>query len=273
MTTFCITDDLSWSVSQRPLFFEGNDGKPVRWTERNAVVRDDDGKCLGAVSPLYETVQNTELLNLVMPMVEEGMLKIENMGYLNHGARVFVQAKISQDFQVKGEDYSSYITLLNGHTGNASVSIGVSAYRVICGNTFAMAYKEIGEKFRHKPGVNQKILETSAVVDYVNNAMETYSRQAEKLMATSCNLDTFKQVVSKVFRKPADQVQQLPVLTNLYYKGAGNIGETLYDAFNAITDYSSNRSRKSVEGRMNYTHFGTGRRLGEDAMKTLLTYV
>lgn len=272
MTTLSITNDLNWTVSQRPLFFEGNEGQAVQWTERNAVVRDDNGVCLGAVSPLYETVQNTELLGMINPMVEEGMLTIENMGYLNHGARVFVQAKIAKEFQVAGEDYSSYITLLNGHTGNASVAIGVAAFRVICGNTFAMAYKDIGEKFQHKPGVNQKILESTTVTDYVNNAMGVYSKNVEKLMAKECNLDTFKTVVSKVFRKPADKVQQMPILTELYYRGAGNVGETLYDAFNAITDFSTNRSRKTQVGRVNYSYFGNGRRLGEEAMKTLLTY-
>lgn len=272
MTTFTISDNLDWTVSQRPLFFEGNDGNAVHWAERNAVVRDDTGYCLGAVSPLYETVQNSELLGLVNPMVEEGLLTIENMGYLNNGSRVFVQAKISQDFQVKGEDYSSYITLLNGHVGNASVTIGTTAFRVICGNTFTMAYKDIGSKFRHQPGVNQRILESSLVMDYVNSSMETYSKNAELLMSKECDLDTFKLVATEAFgKKKPEEVRQMPTLVDLYYKGAGNIGETLYDAFNAITDFSTNRSRRSKEGRMYYSQFGTGRGASEKAMNRLLS--
>ena len=51
MPAFAIANDLNWSVSKRPLFFAGNDGKPVQWDEKVAVVRDDTGRGLGTVSP------------------------------------------------------------------------------------------------------------------------------------------------------------------------------------------------------------------------------
>jgi len=271
MPAFAVTNDLNWSVSHRPLFFTGNDGQPQKWDEKVAVVRDDNGKCLGSVSPTYETVQNSDLLKLINPMVEEGLLTVENMGYLQHGAKVFAQARVNQEFQVLGEDYRSYITLLNGHVGNASVAIGPSATRVICGNTFAMAYSDLSEKYRHQAGVNERVLESTAVLDYVNGAMSKYAEYVDKLATTRCTSAQFREAVGKIYQKDVNKMRDSFVaqLNTLFYNGQGNEGKTFYDAFNAVTEYGSNYSRRSATGRFNYSNFGQGSRINQRAMRVL----
>jgi phage/plasmid-like protein (TIGR03299 family) len=271
MPTFAVTDNLNWTVSHRPLFFTGNDGQPTKWEEKVAVVRDDNGKCLGSVSPQYETVQNTDLLKLIDPMVQEGLLTIENMGYLSHGAKVFAQAKINEEFRVIGEDYKAYITVLNGHTGNASVAIGPSATRVICGNTFAMAYSDLSEKYRHQVGVNERVLETTAITNYVNGAMRKYSEHVENLATTPCSASQFKDAIEAIYRKDVKNLRDSFVdqLNTLFYSGRGNEGKTFYDAFNSVTEYASNYSRRTETGRFQYANFGTGATVNQRAMAVL----
>ena len=65
--TFAITNDLNWSVSHRPLFYQRANGSTAEWPDRVAVVRDDTERCLGSVSSDYETLQNADLLKLVNP--------------------------------------------------------------------------------------------------------------------------------------------------------------------------------------------------------------
>ena len=271
MPAFSITDDLNWTVEKRPLSFPGNDGSPVVWEDKVVVVRSDNGRPLGSVSPGYEAVQNADLKKQVQPLVEEGLLTVSNMGYLSHGAKVFIQARISQEFQVLGEDYQAYITLLNGHTANASVAIGTSAVRVICGNTFAMAYSDIGERYRHTEGVNDRILESTAVVDYVNTCMRTYSEKVEPLATARCTVDQFQDVLEKVYNKEISKMRNVEVMVGLFKEGTGhgNSGKTMYDALNAITDFSSNYSRKASAGRFNYSNFGTGVSINARAMEVL----
>ena len=266
---FAVSNDLNWTVSHRPLFFTGNDGQPAKWDEKVAVVRDDNGKCLGSVSPTYETVQNKDLLSLIQPMVDEEVLKIENVGYLSYGAKVFAQAKVNQEFQVIGESYKAYITLLNGHVGNASVAIGPSATRVICGNTFAMAYSELGEKYRHHVGVNEKVLSSQAVLNYVNSAMEKYSQSVDKLATATCSHSQFRNAVAEIYGKEESRLRHAEKLENLFRYGAGNEGKTFYDVFNAVTDYASNFSRKTDSGRFGYANFGKGARINQRAMAVL----
>lgn len=272
MPAFAVANNLDWTVSQRPLYFTGNDGQPVKWEDKVAVVRDDNGRCLGSVSPNYETMQNSDLLKLVNPMVEEGLLTIENMGYLNHGARVFAQAKLNQEYKVIGEEYKGYVTLLNGHVGNCSVAIGSTMTRVICGNTFASAYSDISERYRHTEGVTGRVLESTFVLDYVNNAMGQYAEYMEKLAGAKCNGTQFKDYLETVYNKPVDKMRDSFVaqLNSLFYNGKGNEGKTYHDAFAAVTEYASNYSRKSASGRFLYSQFGQGARVNNRALRSAL---
>lgn len=271
MATFKVNDKLDWSVSKRTLCFIGADGEMIPWTEKKAVVRDDNDVALGVVSPSYEIVQNEDLKQVIAPMISEGLLTVKNQGYLNKGAKVFIQAEVAQDFQVAGESYRGLITLLNGHTGNASVAIGTTATRVICSNTFAMAYKDIGEKFRHTEGVTERVLDSTTVVDYVNDAMRKYAEYVEKLDTVTCTSKQFNDAVEAIYGRPNDSQRASFVgqLNNLFYYGKGNSGKTFYDAFNAVTEYATHYSRKNAEGRFNYANFGKGADINRRALAVL----
>jgi phage/plasmid-like protein (TIGR03299 family) len=235
------------------------------------VVRDDNDVALGVVSPSYELVQNEDLKQLVAPMISEGLLTVKNQGYLNKGAKVFIQAEVAQDFQVAGESYKGLITLLNGHTGNASVAIGTTATRVICSNTFAMAYSDIGTKFRHSVGVTDRVLSSSVVIDYVNEAMRKYAEYVEKLDTTPCSPLQLARAVEQIYQQPVDKMRNSFVdqLNANFYNGIGTEGKTFYDALNSITQYNTHNSRKSKDGRFFYSNFGKGADINRRAMSVL----
>jgi phage/plasmid-like protein (TIGR03299 family) len=269
--TFSVTDDLSWSVEKRPLYFTGNDGQPVAWPEKVAVVRSDTGRCLGVVSKDYETVQNSDLLSLIQPMVEEGLLTIENTGYLNHGSRVFAQARLNEEYKVIGEDYKAYVTLLNSHNGSSSVSAGSTMHRVICGNSFAAAYRDIGERFRHNVGVTERFLSSSAVIEFVNGAMEVYANKVDNLATSPCSSAQFRKALELIYQKEVKDMRTSFVdkLNDLFYNGKGNEGRTMYDCLNAVTEYSNHHARKTKTGNYFYANFGQGANTGRRAMAVL----
>lgn len=269
MPAFAVTDNLDWTVSHRPMFFQRANGSTAEWPDRVAVVRDDNERCLGTVSPDYETVQNSDLLGLINPMISEGLLTVENMGYLNHGSRVFAQAKLSQEYKIIGENYNGYVTILNGHVGNSAVAIGSTMTRVICGNTFASAYSDISEKYRHSSGVTERVLESTFVIDYVNKCMKQYAEYMEKLATERCTDVQFRNFLEVVYNKDVSKMRNSFVdqLNTLYYSGKGNEGKTYHDAFNAVTEYASNYSRKSPSARFLYSQFGQGARINNRALR------
>ena len=208
-------------------------------------------------------------MSLIRPLEEEGLIKIENVGHLQHGASVFVQAKIQSEFQVIGENYDSFVTFLNGHVGNKSVAIGTSAVRVICQNTFAMAYADISQKFRHQIGVNEKVLETNVVRDYVNVCMGKYAQHVERLANRKCSHADLRHVIDNVFGEKFDPAKRVKV-EQLFRGGRGNEGQSLYDAFNAITEFTSHEVRKTSKAKFQYVNFGTGSRINQQAFGALV---
>jgi phage/plasmid-like protein (TIGR03299 family) len=271
MATFAITNDLKWDVEKRPLYFTGNDGAPVPVSEKVAVVRGDTGAFLGAVSPDYEIVQNSVLVDMVQPMIDEGLLELSNVGYLNGGARVFVQAVVNEEFKIAGDTYKSFITLLNGHVGNCSVAIGPSNVRVICGNSFAMSYSQLGEKFRHSAGVNERVLESKSVLEYVNGAMAKYAEYMEPLSLKPCSSAQFRNALEVIYDKEIKDMRTSFVdqLNSLFYSGAGNEGRTYADVFHAVTEFSSHHARKTAAGNFYYASFGAGAVTNRRAMHVL----
>ncbi len=271
MVAFAMNDDLSWNVSKRQICVIGADGNFQPVEGKMATVREDNDKVLGIVGDDYEVVANADLKKLIQPLVDEQVLSISNMGFLNGGKKVFVQAQIAKDYQVVGESYKGMITLLNSHDGTTTVSLGTTMVRVICSNTFTSVMKKLTEKYRHSEGVTERLLSTTAIVDYVDGAMKKYSEYAVDLALAPCSASQFKQAVEAIYGKEIKDMRESFVsqLNNLFYNGKGNEGRTMYDCFNAVTEHASHYSRKSKDARMNYAQFGAGATTNRRAMAVL----
>ena len=271
MATFAINDSLNWAVSKRRICVLDADGGFQPIPGKMATIREDNDQVLGIVSDDYEVLANSDLKQLIQPMVDEEVLTVTNTGFLNGGRKVFVQAQVAQDYEVAGFKHKGLITLLNSHDGTTRVAVGPTAIRVICGNTFSQSYAELGEKFRHGAGVTENFLSSKAVINFVNEAMQRYSEQVETLAAAPCSAGQFQQVIEKVTGKEIKNVRDSVVskLNDLFYNGRGNEGRTMADAFNAWTDLSSNHSRKSATSRYFYSNFGAGAKVNEKAMRVL----
>jgi hypothetical protein len=113
------------------------------------------------------------------------------------------------------------------------------------------------------------VLESTFIVDYVNGAMKQYSEYMETLATAPCSGAQFRSFIEQVYSKKADTMRSSFVdqLNNLFYNGKGNEGKTYHDAFNAVTEYASNYSRKTTSGRFLYSQFGQGSRLNNRALR------
>jgi hypothetical protein len=143
--------------------------------------------------------------------------------------------------------------------------------RVICSNTFTTVMKKLTEKYRHSEGVTERLLSTTAIVEYVDGAMKKYSEYAETLVSAPCSAAQFKQAVEAIYGKETKDLRQSFVdqLNNLFYNGKGNEGKSFYDAFNAVTEHAAHYSRKTKDARMNYAQFGAGANTNRRAMAVL----
>lgn len=262
---------LDWNVLELPVTVTLPDGTQREIKDKKALYREDTLGQLGFVSKKYEVVQNSVLTNLVDPLVSEGLLEVVNTGYIKGGRLVFIQAQMAQEFEIAGETHRGMLTLLNSHDGSTQLSAGVTDTRVICQNTFAMAYSEMSTRLQHKLGVNERALGITETVNYVNDRMRKFQEAAEVLASTEATVGKVDQIIRAAYsKKEGDTVRNRDQIVNLFFNGRGNEGRTLWDAFNAVTEYNTHASRPTTEARFAYSNFGSGASVSRRAIDAAL---
>ena len=270
--TFATQDNLDWNVITAPLT-ASVDGKTAQVTHKVAQLRDDTYEVIGVTGSNYEVFQNSSLKEFVNPLVEEGLLEITNIGYLGNGGRVFIQAQMTEGYQIVGEDHRAQISLLNAHDGSAALAAGVTDTRVVCSNTFAMAMSDMSSRLRHSRGLADKAVRISEVVNYVNDQMRQYSEAVEVLASTKATDKMVDKVISGAYGKEVKSIRAASDIRAFYRTGAGNEGKTLWDAFNAVTQYTTHEAGKDANKRFVSVNFGMNAKVNKRALTTALALV
>lgn len=271
---FANQTELNWNVVKAPLSYATPQGTDTKIKSRIALLRDDSYEMLSIVSPSYEVFQNHQLKNLVMPMVEEGLLKVVNMGELGGGRRVFIQAQMANEYIVAGEETNAQLTFLNGHDGGTMLSAGVTSVRVICQNTFAQAMTDMGSRLRHSVDIHEKAVTIQETAKYVNEGMIKYQEAAELLAVTKTNSGKVDELIARAFgKKSSAEVRCRDQIQQLFTNGTGNSGQTLWDAFNAVTEYTTHKAKNTEDKRFQYAQFGSGAVISRRAMDAALAMV
>ena len=262
---------IDWNVLELPVSVTFPDGTSQEVGNKKALLRDDNLAQLGFVSKNYEVVQNSVLKSLINPLVSEGLLEIKNTGWIKGGRLVFVQAQMAEEFNIAGETHQGMLTLLNSHDGTTQLSAGVTDVRVICANTFAMAYSEMSTRLQHKLGVNERALGIPETLEYVNTRMKMFQDAAETLSSAKATTAQVERVFRAAYGKKQDEtVRNWDQLWALYRNGQGNEGATLWDAFNAVTEFNSHSARKTSDARFTYSNFGSGASIARRAIDAAL---
>lgn len=262
---------LDWNVIACPVSVQLPDGTFRQVDNRRVLVRDDNFDQVGVVGRRYEVVQNSVLTNLVKPLVEEGLIEITNQGYIGTGSKVFIQAQMTEEYNIAGESHKAMLTMMNSHDGTSPLAAGVTDTRVICQNTFAMAMEDMTTRLQHKLGINEQALKITETLDFVNERMRRFAEAAEVLKSTKATVTKVDSIIRNAYgKKDNETVRNRDEIVNLFFAGAGNEGGTLWDAFNAITQFNTHRSGKTADSRFGYANFGTGARVARRAIDMAL---
>lgn len=268
--TFATADNLDWNVISRNLTYSV-DGTEYNVPGKRVQLRDDTHGVVGITSDAYTVFQNSELKNLVMPMVEEGLLEIRNIGYLGFGAKVFVQAQMTESYKVVGEEHKGSLTILNSHDGSSALAAGVTDTRVICSNTFASALTDLDTRIRHTSDIGTKALDIKSTLNFVNEGMAKFAQASELLASTPCDDTTLNELISVAYGR--ETVRARNQIVDFYRAGVGNEGKTMWDALNGVTQYITHNSNKSSEKRFASANFGSGSQVSRRFMNAALELV
>jgi len=134
-------------------FFNERDGKWYPFPDNYTTVRTDTNRPLGVVKKTYFVFQNSEAFDGMDKILAEHGAKYHAAGVLHDGAKVWILAKLPEEFRVtpaEGDVIEEYLLLCTTHDGTGAIWCLPTGVRVVCANTLAAALGYRAEEARKK---------------------------------------------------------------------------------------------------------------------------
>jgi phage/plasmid-like protein (TIGR03299 family) len=257
---------LDWRVLEEPVYtLENNEPKEILGYK--SLVRDRDRSILGVVTNHYNPLQNDEAFRWFDPLLHEGDVSLEAAGSLRGGKRIWVLAKVNticlevQD----GDVVNPYLLLHNSHDGSTAVWLQFTVIRVVCWNTlsWASASRQKDEKtgkafrIRHSGTLKENLGIAMEALDFTRqtftHTVEEYRAMAKK----SITKELFELYVGEVLgTETPTSTRAYPQIEANFLSGRGNLGKTLWDAYNGVTEWIDYQRGRSEATRLESAWFG-----------------
>ena len=269
--------NMDYTVKKTNIQYFDDAGMPVQIDGVYANYREDNGDFLGLVKSRYEIVQNIDAFGFFDAIIESGEAIFHTAGVLGKGERIFVLAKLPEDFRIGGEVIEKYILLTNSHDGTSSVIAGMTNIRVVCNNTLQAALKGLSNKVSvgHISGAKDKLQEAHRVMGiaskYNLEVQDIFNRMTDVKMTEGQTREFMEKVMmpeykaaeikddKKLSTKLANMIDAATqfAFTHPTQKTAEANG-TLWGAYNAVSGYYNYiKNYDSAEAKFNSQFFGT----------------
>ena len=288
---------MNWLVSTTPIYTKDSIGFfPRHYSQiagKMAVVREDTGDVLGMVSEKYKCVQNTECFKFFDSIVGAGEAVYQTVGSLFGGRKVWILAHMGNgEYKLdNGDLIESYVLLDTSHDGSSALRMRHTPIRVVCANTLGAATSTEAEFYaRHTAGIDGRVSEARDVLGLNKVYMERFMAQCNQIADKAFSSQQMERLTYKMLKLDPDKDINLQhgvsaaageKMIELFHTGLGNKGETRWDAFNAVTEFSDfYRGSRSVDSigstedsvvakRIQSSWFGEGQGIRGKAWKIL----
>ena len=269
--------NLDYTVEKANVYMKTQDETDVQVDGYYSTYRTDTNQYLGMVKSRYEVVQNKDAFSFFDSIIDSGEAIFETAGALGNGERIFLSAKLPDDFVIGTEKIEKYIMLTNSHNATSSVVAGLTNVRVVCNNTLQAALNGLENKvsISHIIGAKDKIKEAYKVMGIAskyNLQVEQMFNQMLDVKMSEGDLATYFTKVLKPDYISIDGLTQQEMSTRLqnavdmtldfaYNHPTQKTVEatgTLWGAYNAISGvYNYGKKYKNSEDKFNQQFFGT----------------
>lgn len=274
---------LNWQVKEQPIYTENQRGLSPIATHKS-LVRSTDHQLLGIVSQQYSPLQNQDAFSWFDFLLHEGDVSLESAGSLKEGKRVWILAKINQDASdiLKDDAVEPYLLLSNSHDGSTAVWIQFTPIRVVCANTLSLALSrrqqdlKSGRAFsiRHQGNLQHKLSQAKTALDFARQnfaiAVEEYKAMANHQL-NSDDLDLYLSLV--LDNEQPQSLRAYPQIVSNFEEGRGNNGQTLWDAYNGVTEWLDHQRGNNEATRLESSWFGNSAKTRTKAHQTALEFV
>ncbi len=251
---------LNWNVLQKDITTE--DGIPLEGYKAN--IRDKDNKVLGVVTDRYKVVQNTDAFAFTDALLGDGV-RYETAGSLQEGKRVWMLAKLPQEYIITGERISPYLVFTNSHDGSGAIKAAVTPIRVVCQNTLNLALNTAKRSWStiHTGDIQNKLEEATQTLFMAEKYMDSLGKEIETLHQQKLNdklVIDFTNLLLPISDAASDQQKknikrQREDMMLRYFDAPdlSHVGKNAYRFINAVSDFATHAEplRETVNYREN----------------------
>lgn len=240
--------------------------------DRFNVQRDTDGRLLGNVGSTWVPFNPIDAFAIVDDLLAQagGKAWIEAAGSMDEGKKVWVMVHLDDGFQIAGESYATYLTVVTGFDGRTSTMVLVHDERIVCRNTLAIGVGEAKGsgrilRVRHSKNAADRIKQANQILGLRNVRHEELAKQGEWMVEQEmpdAEFATFLDSLMPVPEVPADR-DGTPAATMAterrgkiarLFQGAPNlepIRGTRWGALQAVIEYADHvRPFKDAESQL-----------------------
>lgn len=245
-----LNDIEQFEVEKVPLFDAG--GRSI--DNVYSLQRSDTHQHLGVVKEKYRPIQMNEMIDMISE-ASNRVGDIDHIGYATSkgGRKIVIQSKYRKTLDVGGDKIDPYLYTVIDNTGMGSNKMIPSTVRIACDNAFHLiaANEEASDRARHSSTfVNQVEGMITNIVTGIATTRD-FSKIVERLKNEKFTRDQMIQFTQKLIPVEDDEStrrqNKREKLVELYEGGQGNVGESRWDAFNAITEYESHTGKHTPE--------------------------
>ena len=237
---------LNWKVIQKKIYT--GDRKLIHGYRAN--VRDSDHQFLGIVSDRYRVVQNEDAFAFTDALLGEGV-RYETAGSLQSGRRVWMLAKLPNEYIILGEQVSPYLVFSNTHDGSGAIKVAMTPVRVVCSNTLNLALNTTKRCWsaKHTTNIADRLEEARETLLFAKSYMTALGAEFEELCKVRMPDKKVMESVKELLPMKDDMtIQQKKNVRNLqedlkrrYFDAPDlqDVGKNAYRFINAVSDFAT----------------------------------
>jgi phage/plasmid-like protein (TIGR03299 family) len=243
-------DDIdTFKVEKAPLFFEGK-SSPV--PDTFSLRRVDNHEHLGVVGKNYRPIQLEEMVD-VLDRASNKVGDIKHIGYTTSrgGRKALIQSKLTKNINVDGDIIEPYFYTVVDNTGMGSNKTIPSTMRIACDNAFHLINKDssLAMSSRHASNFDERVFQMEQEIVNSINVAQRFNDTVVKLKSQRFSRDQMIKLTQSILPLEKDEstkrVHKREKLVELFEGGRGNVGETKWDALNAITEFETHTGKQS----------------------------
>ena len=237
---------LDWNVVQRDVYTDDNIFVPGYKVN----VRDKDDLPLGIVTDKYKIVQNQEAFKFTDDLLGEGV-RYETAGSLQNGRRVWILAKMPENYIIAGDKIEPYFLITNSHDGSSGIKACMTPIRVVCNNTLNLALNRAKRIWttKHTENIMSRMNEAQETLFMADTYMIELGKEIDSLNKVKISDQKIMQYMSEFFPITEDMTSvqkknNLKLLNDMkmrYFDAPDllDVGKNAYRFINAVSDFAT----------------------------------